>query len=232
MQILFIWFQKYKGLENFQTNIGGKYHFYYDNKDTLTVKDNDIYINDFFKNSIKNDKIDNLNISAIVGENGSGKSTILDFFAQLMLDENASDYIIIYSKYGKLYKDFRFSHTLYIENQSKDNVKIATKNFYDSSHITIFFSNVFDVRYLNNNFSKDTEEFINISTNALLSRHEKVTDFMYEELKRQIFFVNNYNKRFNINQIIELPTKIKIENIDDKEFDAILNKFLNHDEIP
>lgn len=231
MQILFIWFEKYKGLENFQTNIGGKYSFHYDNKDTLTVKDNDIYIHDFFKESIENKNIYNLDISAIVGENGSGKSTILDFLVQLMLDENASDYLIIYSQHGKLYKDFRFSHNLYINYQTEDHVNIGTKNFYNPNHLTIFFSNVFDVRYLNSDFSEDSEEFINISTNALLSRHEKVTDFIYEELHRQIFLVNKYNKRFNISQIIELPTKIKIENKDDRNFEKISADFLNYGDI-
>ncbi|PEN50363.1 hypothetical protein COM25_18135 [Bacillus wiedmannii] len=231
MQILFIWFQKYKKLNNFQANLGGNYSFYYDNKDTLTVKNNDIYICDFFKDSIENKNIYNLDISAIVGDNGSGKSTILDFLVELMLDDNVSDYIIIYSRHGKLYKDFRFQHNLYIDYQTKDNVNIKTKNFYNPNHLTMLFSNIFDVRYLNSGFSEDSEEFINLSTNALLSRHEKATDFMYEELQRQIFVVNKYNKRFNINHVIQLPKKIKIENKEAINSQNILTNFLEHDEI-
>lgn len=229
MKILFIWFKEYKNLKNFQANLGGKYSFYYDNKDTLTVKNNDIYISNFFKDSIENEKIYNLDISAIVGDNGSGKSTFLDFIVALMLDDNVRDYIIIYSQHGKIYKDFRFSHNLYIDDQTTDNLNIKSKNFYSSNHLTMFFSNIFDVKYLDRGFSMDSEEFINISTNALLSRHTKVTDFMYEELQKQIFSVNKYTQRFNINQVIQLPKKIKIENTDRKDSRKELMNFLKND---
>lgn len=231
MQILFIWFEKYKALKNFQTNLGGKYHVHFDNKDILTLRDNDIYIEEFFKSSIESNNIDSLNISAIVGENGSGKSTIIDFLVQLMLDQNKSDYIIIYSQNGKIYKDYRFINTLYLLDQTRGGVTVTTKNFYNSNHLTMFFSNVFDVRFLNTNFSNDSEEFVNISTNALLSRHENVKDFMYEELQRQIFFINKHNKNFKINQVIELPTKIKIENSDNINFTEISWELSNYGEI-
>lgn len=226
LQILFIWFRRYKGLTNFQTNLGGKYSFHFNNEDTLTVKENDIYIDNFFKDSIKNKDINKLDISAIVGENGSGKSTLLDFLVQLMLDENTSEYVIVYSQHGKLYKDFRFLDTVHIDNQTRSSIRIKTKNFYDSNHLTIFFSNVFDVRYLNSDISEDSEELKNISTNALLSKHEKVTDFMYEELQKQIFFVNKYKKSFDVNQVIDLPTKIKIENKEEIIFEYVLDDFI------
>lgn len=222
MKILFIWIKSYKSLKNFQTNFGSKFSFHFNGKDTLQVKDNDIYISEFFRNGEKNKNIYGLEISAIVGENGSGKSTILDFLVQLMLDENLNDYLIVYSHNGKFYKDYRFnefdfSDILYLDDQTRNELSIITKNFYDKKHLTIFYSNVFDVRYLNSNFSNDTEEIINISTNALLGRHKNVNEYINEELQRQIFFVNKYKNRFDVDNIIELPKKIKIENANIKK---------------
>ncbi len=212
MQILFIWFKKYKAINNFQANFGSRYNFHFDGNDSLTVKENDIYISDFFKNSLKNSGIGNFDISAFVGENGSGKSTILDFLVNLMTDSGLNDYLIIYSNNKKIYKDYRFSNDMKIEFLGNKTFNIETRNFYHPNYLTIFFSNIFDVRYLNSNFSEDTDEIVNISTNALLSRHENVNEFIHEELQKQIFFVNKYKNKYDINRIIELPSRIKIEN--------------------
>ncbi|WP_347723984.1 AAA family ATPase [Lysinibacillus capsici] len=235
MKILFIWIKDYKRLKKFQTNFGSKYTFYFNGKDTLQVKDNDIYISEFFRKGKKNKNknVYGLEISALVGENGSGKSTILDFLVQLMLDENLNDYLIVYSHNGKLYKDYRFNdydifNILYLDDQTRNELNIITKNFYDKKHLTIFFSNVFDVRYLNSNFSNDTEEVINISTNALLGRHKNVNEYINEELQRQIFFVNKYKNLFNINNIIELPKKIKIENTNIKKPNDVLAELIEN----
>ncbi|MGE6602701.1 AAA family ATPase [Lysinibacillus fusiformis] len=231
MQILYIWFKQYKALNNFQTNFGSGCNFQFNGIDTLQIKDNDIYISDFFKNSLKSNQIGSFDISALVGENGSGKSTILDFLVQIMTDTGLNDYIIIYSHNNKLYKDYRFSSNLQLDFQTKNKFSIETRNFYHANYLTVFFSNIFDVRFLNSNFSEDTEEIINISTNALLSRHENVNEFMYEELQRQIFFVNKYKKKYDINRIIELPTKIKIENKDRISVKRKKYRYINDEEI-
>ena len=72
-----IWFKESKQFENFQTNFGSEYNFYFDGEAILDLEDNDSFIKDFF--NMKSEFKHSINVSAIVGENGSGKSTILDF---------------------------------------------------------------------------------------------------------------------------------------------------------
>jgi predicted ATP-binding protein involved in virulence len=69
-------------------NLGGKYRFHYNSltKD-LQVDENPHYIKDFFQISDK--EPDNANIklvSAIVGENGTGKTTFLDYIKENFID--------------------------------------------------------------------------------------------------------------------------------------------------
>ena len=70
MELLFVWIKKYKNIEEQGFNFSPKWRFHY-NPDTgkLDVEDRrDKVIDNFFGEHISN-------VTAIVGENGSGKSS-------------------------------------------------------------------------------------------------------------------------------------------------------------
>lgn len=215
MRIHYIWFREFRSLRNFQANFGSELIFNFDNIGTLTVTKNEVFVSNFHWNKNYNKNLGSLEITAVVGENGAGKSTILEFLTYLMKDNLKTDYIIIYSKNRVLYKSYRLNNDIEIEGYQNGNIK--TLNYYDSNHLVIFYSNVFDVRYLNRESIDDTDEIKFLSTNVLLNRHENVLEYLNEELQRQIFFVNKYNKDLNLNDIIKLPDTIKMELVESKE---------------
>ena len=99
MNIIYIWIEKYKKLENFQTSFNGKYNIKYNNN-LLNISRNKLYLENFFKID-GSDR--NINLSAIVGENGTGKSTILDLIVEYIAQGTFSnDFIIALESKGKI----------------------------------------------------------------------------------------------------------------------------------
>jgi len=74
MELVYLWVKDYKNIHNQGFNFSPKFHCEYD-KDTneLTIDENDDYIENFFG--------DNINVTAIVGKNGSGKSSVLEYLS-------------------------------------------------------------------------------------------------------------------------------------------------------
>ncbi len=79
MKVLFIWIENYKGLSNLGLNFSNEYNISF-NKDTntLSIEDNEDYIEGFFGNKISN-------LTAIVGKNGVGKSSIISFWTNYLI---------------------------------------------------------------------------------------------------------------------------------------------------
>jgi len=71
MELVYLWVEDYKNIKRQGFNFSPKYHCDY-NPETneLKIDDRDNYIPDFFG--------DNINVTAIVGKNGSGKSSIIE----------------------------------------------------------------------------------------------------------------------------------------------------------
>ncbi|KMK95258.1 AAA family ATPase, partial [Rossellomorea marisflavi] len=85
MELIYYWIDRYKDIITGQGfNFGGELLFdYKKNSRELSVKENDAYIKNFFSLS-KEATIDNL--TAIVGRNGVGKSTLLEAIKGLLID--------------------------------------------------------------------------------------------------------------------------------------------------
>jgi AAA15 family ATPase/GTPase len=65
MELIYLYVEEYKNIKDQGFNFSSKYNCTYKDN-TLTIDKNKDYIDNFFG--------DNINISAIVGKNGSGKS--------------------------------------------------------------------------------------------------------------------------------------------------------------
>jgi len=73
MELVYLWVEDYKNIKEQGFNFSPRFRCHYDKENNeLTIEENDNYIENFFG--------ENINVTAIVGKNGSGKSNLLDFF--------------------------------------------------------------------------------------------------------------------------------------------------------
>ncbi|MEI4651664.1 ATP-binding cassette domain-containing protein, partial [Bacillus cereus] len=120
MQILYLWINQKKYLENISLNFGGEFSF--DIKDeNLTIERNPAFIKDFFytKNFLNtNCKINS--VTGIVGENGTGKSTILESIMNLIEERHTIDFdfFITYKNQDNYYFDFHIQDELIYEKNA------------------------------------------------------------------------------------------------------------------
>ena len=219
MRIVFIWVEEYKKLNDFQTSFCGEFNIKYKNG-KLNISKNNLYIENFFKINESNIK---LNLSAIVGENGTGKSSILDLIREyIKWGMFPNKYIIIFEDNGYLFIDCNFD---IFQIKANDEVKyeIIQNEFLDkylSNQITMVFSNVFDARYFaysdsiqqkENNRLSFIPEIKNISTNALMASYSETEDFLNLDFSKQIFFVNEYKSVLEVEKLVKIPEKIYIK---------------------
>ncbi|MDY0104874.1 MAG: hypothetical protein RBS07_18220 [Lentimicrobium sp.] len=126
MEIVFVWIDwKIRNLENAGFNLGSEYNYELEIDETnrackLTRTRNENFIPDFFKPF--------LNISAIVGENASGKSSFIDalYFDFLFSNNKESKCLILY-KHGTKYSYYiNFDYTESILPQTPFSISLAS----------------------------------------------------------------------------------------------------------
>jgi len=102
MELVYLWVEEYKNIEKQGFNFSPRFECKFEN-DTLTIieKDKDEYIDNFFG--------DNINVTAIVGKNGSGKSSIieqiLESLSSIYRDRLSKKYFICFFDGEKLHCD-------------------------------------------------------------------------------------------------------------------------------
>lgn len=200
MEILFIWLENYKNIKKQGFNFSSKFFFTCDSKETdggieiiLSVEENEYFISNFFENTYIR------NVTAIIGQNGTGKSNILDFIKESLPDgsagiqrnsilvlketfQGATEYVVYYPKSYKF--EFKNSTTLKFKLKEYDNIdgKFFSKTSEDYPHFKntffIHYSNVFDLRaersakkmkIYGEEEPITVNGFFNISTNSHLS---------------------------------------------------------------
>ncbi|MBF7145192.1 AAA family ATPase [Bacillus toyonensis] len=213
MKILYFWFKEYKRLNDFEANLGSEFIFHFD-ENKLIIDENKVFIENFFSLTSKKDSHDlnSMNISTIVGENGSGKSTVLDFLAELMnKGVIESDYILVYSVKGKLHISFVLDSEITIVNKTSKVIYFCNSPLNLQKHLTLLFSNVFDARSMGMLSEDETVHYQNISTNFLISRYREISYFLRDEFEKQIFFIHEYKEKINIQNLMKIPDKIFIK---------------------
>jgi len=151
MELVYLWVEDYKNIHKQGFNFSPRFTCEYDDeKNELTIDENDDYIENFFG--------DNINVTAIVGKNGSGKSSILEYLFLKNNSDMNQNYICIYSFDNLLIIDkYQHSIKIYTNLIYRESLeKIA----YDNSEIKMIFSFAEHMKPYNHKKSHEKENFI------------------------------------------------------------------------
>ena len=99
MELIYLWVEDYKNIHKQGFNFSPRFRFYYDeNTKELNIVDKnktgEFYPKNFFGG--------NVNVTAIVGENGSGKSSLIIFLMKEIFNKSSSKFFIIIEEEGKV----------------------------------------------------------------------------------------------------------------------------------
>jgi predicted ATP-dependent endonuclease of OLD family len=209
MELVYLWVEEYKNIYRQGFNFSPRFECIFDkNTKELTINENKDYMSIF---------PERINITAIVGENGTGKSSLLN---SLITYINEDEYFFVFRCNKKLYysnpskiklnflpKDLEIEevksnqHNNYYEFKTilyNDNLFID--NIYIGCHEKTYRNFIFDL--IHNNTFKDSEEFkdkLNLKMTKkileLLKRDLKAIPLEYKSLYLEIRFHNTIKGR-------------------------------------
>jgi len=234
-----LWVEDYKNIKRQGFNFSPRFHCEYDDiKKELTIDENNDYISDFFG--------ENINVTAIIGENGSGKSSILELLFNKYDDVTLKKglFFIYFDKDAEEDKKLIFLGVNETKiNNSKYKIEMQSKMKTLQSTKTVYFSNI-----LNENdlflptFIIDTHHThsVNISTTYRLSQMKLIET---SSIRNSVTSFDKIYRSYRIQQILNaliliknkaiyipfnLPTSITLRNIDFRDYLATIeNKFEN-----
>ncbi len=209
MELVYLWVEEYKNIRNQGFNFSPRFECKYDeNSKELTINENKEYVSIF---------PDNINITAIVGENGSGKSTISEVLATFSFQEYSSthkkDFLVFFNG-----KKFVFKQGFTDETVSF-NIKNHTAFEYSKQNK----SRTIDIIY----FSNDVASIFNNPNFAYRLQFYHHIDAYYQENKN-LMTNNNYNTNREKLDKLEIFNK-RLQNIllkDKKILTHISDRFI------
>jgi ABC-type multidrug transport system ATPase subunit len=228
MELLFIWIKKYKGLNELGVNFSNEFKFNFnETNNSVEIVKEQTYIPNFFGDNI-------INLTGIIGENGTGKTSILGFILEYLSQgihnnsENHNVYIFR-SKDGinyKSQKEIKFIGDI-------GSLKFKRVNDLDdikSKYTTIYFSNAFDPTSRNSADYTLTQfgETKNLSTQFLIYKD-------YQDKTGNDFFVKDISYQDRLSafasmefvRIARLIRWLNLKEAKGHEFPVSIPKYLN-----
>ncbi|PSL26454.1 AAA family ATPase [Chitinophaga ginsengisoli] len=182
MRLNYIWISSYKNIAKQGFTLSDEFRYYYDDlTGELTIEDNERYIPDLYGTNITA-------LSAVLGMNGAGKSSLLEFLLLRLGTHSDHAYvtyeyglecIVIFDKEIFCHDNLQISNEAVLErggytvqyfndslaqissNRKSSQIAKKANNIYD--YLMVYYSNVFDQQYV-----FDTKPSLNISTKELL----------------------------------------------------------------
>ncbi|MGB5919554.1 AAA family ATPase [Arcobacter sp.] len=195
MELVYLWVEDYKNIKKQGFNFSPRFDCKYD-EDTkeLTIDENEDYVSIF---------PENINVTAIVGENGSGKSSIVEFLAEIFRIE--------YNKNKNLIVDDEHTYNFYLVFKMKDKTYEIKRISYIDEHSleeNKKIENILDCHI----YSNDKQ---NIENKIILDN---------ATIAKMLVYTYNKNKDFELSSFMYLPNEIIIELCDfDKKFEKLIS---------
>lgn len=195
MELVYLWVEEYKNIENQGFNFSPKFEFHYDkdSKKLTKIRDESTTYKSIFPN--------NINITAIVGENGSGKTSLIH---QLLEKDNFScssleDDSFFNKKRLWIYTNNHIQEINFDDLSSFNDILLISEDL--ESNIC---DNKYNINtYLKNNLHLADSYIINNLTISFLfnsNKYEHLNDFNFVPTNINLKFLNS----FNINKLNNL----------------------------
>ena len=175
MELVYLWVEDYKNIKKQGFNFSPRFTCKYDEeKCELTIDENENYIENFFG--------DNINVTAIVGKNGSGKSSVLDLILKSVEEDFDINYILVFkdsSKELKYMANMTIKAKIGSSTELKDKQNIFIYNKSNHAHYAFRNYNLVEI---------DKKSIANILSveYAKPSTLFKISTFMYLPIKIEI----------------------------------------------
>lgn len=208
MKILYFWCDKYLDLKNYNCNLAGEVEFLYDRefKRLIGVSKNS-ESKDFFNLLDESKELVPIEISAVAGKNGVGKTTTLQIIYEILSNRG-----LVISK------DYKINYILIYEINDK---KYIT---FEKGYVNEIIIN--NEKILQDNSEKETSEYnieiLSLPNNKISEEQSEITlEFPALNSIATLFYANTYEK--TCDQYIESKNSINLSN------HYLLNRFLKGD---
>ena len=250
MELIYLWVEKYKNIKNQGFNFSSKFRFEFDDKGLNIIDKKSIeefYPEDFFAN--------NINITAIVGENGSGKSNTIEallsnlIYSSIPVDE---PYKVVTVYYNSIDDKFYYKNLnarlqinkpyLYRDIDALRKYSISQPK--KTGNFTLHYNYGLDWIYNNENnlnFNKYFHKNDNYKTPLLLQPNKKdnkihISNIDYLANRDILNFTIHRDISFDFIEDFFTPTKFKLSyeltNISKREDNHIYTSILSYYENP
>ncbi len=206
MELVYLWVEEYKNIKNQGFNFSPRFECEFDGEN-LTIDENKDYVSIF---------PENINVTAIVGENGSGKSTILEIISNIVLEiKSEKEIILIFVEDNKLlYTNYKIGNIInttaireiYPNNQEKLLSVYYSSNFTNgniNSILELFTTPSFKTHnksdlyyeshgYNNSNFKNQSLLNLLLNSSRLLEAHPSESSYRNKHSFTIIENLNNY----------------------------------------
>lgn len=206
-------------------NFGGKFLYTFEEKTREVIvsrKENEQFIDDFF--NLENDTANITMISAVVGQNGAGKSSLMDVIRGQYIKYKPCHYEALFlfeddnADYPSIHNYCVSDKVLLRLDESNENFKELKDN--EQTHQSIYYSPQFDYKFnvsfdntdsYDLSFDKylelDLKEISAVSTNSSGWAYTPSQELLFKNSLRQIEFLNSdlVKERSIFNNIFHLP---------------------------